>query len=106
MQLGIIIYSTDAEVVHNAFRLANFSLKEGDLVKLFLLASGVEYEKLNTERFNIVELAQNLVDGGGEILACSTCLKLRNQRMTELCPLSTMKDLYELVRDCDRIITF
>ena len=28
MKLGVIIYSTDAEVVYNAFRLANFSLKK------------------------------------------------------------------------------
>ncbi len=106
MNLGIIIYSTDAEVVHNAFRLANFSLKEGDKVKLFLLASGVEYEKLNEEKFNIIELAQNLIDGGGDVLACGTCLNLRSQESTELCPLSTMKDLYELIRDCDKTVTF
>ena len=106
MKLGIIIYSIDGEVVHNAFRLANFSLKEGDQVKVFLLASGVEYEKLNTDKFNIIELAQNLIDGGGEILACGTCLNLRSQASTELCPLSTMKDLYELVRGCDRTVTF
>ena len=38
MKLGVIVYSTDAEVVFNAFRLANFSLKEKDDVRLFLLA--------------------------------------------------------------------
>lgn len=106
MKLGIIIYSTDAEVVHNAFRLANFSLKEGDDVKVFLLASGVEYEKLDSVKFNVVELAQSLVNGGGEVLACGTCLNLRSQESTELCPLSTMKDLYELIRDCDKTVTF
>lgn len=106
MKLGIIIYSTDAEVVHNAFRLANFSLKEGDEVKVFLLASGVEYESLNSDKFNITELAQNVIDAGGDILACGTCLNLRQQDSTELCPLSTMKDLYELVRDCDKTVTF
>lgn len=106
MKLGIIIYSTDAEVVHNAFRLANFSLKEGDDVKVFLLASGVEYEKLDSVKFNVVELAQSLVDGGGEVLACGTCLNLRSQESTELCPLSTMKDLYELIRDFDKTVTF
>ena len=106
MKLGVIIYSTDAEVVFNAFRLANFSLKEGGQVKVFLLASGVEYESLNSEKFNITELAQNVIDGGGEILACGTCLNLRKQDSTELCPLSTMKDLYELVRDCDKTVTF
>ena len=106
MNLGVIIYSTDVEVVHNAFRLANFSVKEGDIVKVFLLASGVEYEKLNTENFNIIELAQNLIDDGGKVLACGTCLNLRNQESTQLCPLSNMKDLYELIRDCDKTVTF
>lgn len=106
MTLGIIIYSTDTEVVYNAFRLANFSLKEGDQVKVFLLASGVEYELLNSEKFNIIELAQNFLDTGGEILACGTCLNLRKQDSTEMCPLSNMKDLYELVRNCDKTVTF
>ena len=106
MKLGIIIYSKDAEVVHNAFRLANFSLKEGDQVKVFLLASGVEYESLNSEKFNITEIAQKLLVTGGEILACGTCLNLRKQDSTELCPLSTIKDLHEIVRDCDKTVTF
>jgi len=46
MKLGIIIYSTDAETVWNAFRLSVFSLKENDKVKTFLLAKAVECEKL------------------------------------------------------------
>ena len=64
MKLGVIIHSTDPEVVYNALRLANFSLKEGDQVKVFLLASGVEYESLNSEKFNIIELAKKLLDNG------------------------------------------
>ncbi len=106
MKLGIILYSTDAEVAFNAFRLANFSLKERDEVQVFLLASGVEYQSLNSEKFPIVELAQNLIDGGGELLACGTCLTLRNRDGSELCPLSTMKDLYELIKNCDKTLTF
>ena len=106
MKLGVIIHSTDPEVVYNALRLANFSLKEGDQVKVFLLASGVEYESLNSDKFNIIELAKKLLDTGGEILACGTCLNLRKQDSTELCPLSNMNDLYELTRDCDKTITF
>jgi sulfur relay (sulfurtransferase) complex TusBCD TusD component (DsrE family) len=106
MQLGVILYSTDAEVVFNALRLANFSLKEKDEVRLFLLASGVEYQSLNSEQFPILDLAQSFIDGGGQILACGTCLNLRQKDSTELCPLSTMKDLYELIRDCDKTVTF
>ena len=106
MKLGIIVYSTDAEVVFNAFRLANFSLKEKDDVRLFLLASGVEYEYLHSENFPINDLAQFFVDNGGHILSCGTCLNLRQQESSELCPLSNMKDLYELIRDCDKTVTF
>ena len=106
MKLGIIIYSTDAEVVFNAIRLANFSLKEKDDVRLFLLASGVEYENLHSIQFPIIDLAQSFLNDGGRIMACSTCLKLRQKDGTEMCPLSSMKDLYKLVRDCDKTLTF
>ena len=105
MKLGIIIYSTDAEAVWNAFRLGVFALKQGDTVKVFLLAKGVECEKVSAAPFNVNEMMQSFVDGGGQILACGTCLKLRKSSGTVLCPLSTMKDLYELIRDCDKVIS-
>jgi uncharacterized protein involved in oxidation of intracellular sulfur len=105
MKLGIIIYSTDAETVWNAFRLGVFSLKEGDKVKAFLLAKGVECEKLIEAKFNVKEQMQLFVDNGGEIFACGTCLKIRNSEGSELCPLSTMKDLYEIIRDSDKVIS-
>lgn len=106
MKLGIVIYSTDAETVWNAFRLGNYALKEGDEVKVFLLASGVECQTLDTDKFKITEQMQILVDDGGKILACGTCLKLRGQEGDELCPLSTMKDLYELIKESDKVISF
>jgi uncharacterized protein involved in oxidation of intracellular sulfur len=53
MKLGIVIYSDDSETVWNAFRLGVFSLKEGDKVKVFLLAKGVESEKLDNNKFKI-----------------------------------------------------
>jgi uncharacterized protein involved in oxidation of intracellular sulfur len=106
MQIGIVIYSTDAETVWNGFRFGVFALKQGDQVKAFLLAQGVECEKLNTDQFKVTEQMQAFVDNGGKILACGTCLKLRHSEGTELCPLSTMKDLYEIVKESDRIVTF
>lgn len=106
MKLGIIIYSTDVETVWNAFRLGVFALKEGDAVNLFLLASGVECESLDTERFSVTGQMAEFVEKGGKILACGTCLKIRNSEGTELCPLSSMKDLYEIVRDSDKVVSF
>ena len=106
MKLGIIIYSTDSETVWNAFRLGVFSLKQGDAVKVFLLAKGVDCEQLNADQFNVTEQMQTFVDNGGKILACGTCLKLRHSEGTELCPLSTMMDLHEIIKESDKVVTF
>ena len=65
MKLGIVIYSTDAETVWNAFRFGAFALKQGDSVKVFLLAKGVDCEKLNTKDFNVTGQMQSFVDAGG-----------------------------------------
>ena len=96
MKLGVIIYSNDSESVWNAFRLGVFALNKGDSVNIFLLAKGVECESINTDKYNITEQMQAFVDAGGEILACGTCLKIRNSNGTEMCPLSTMNDLYDI----------
>jgi uncharacterized protein involved in oxidation of intracellular sulfur len=106
MRIGVVIYSNDPETVWNAFRLGNFAVKEGDDVKVFLLAKGVEVESLVTERFKIADEMRSFVDHGGEILACGTCLKVRASEGSDLCPVSTMRDLYEIVKQSDRVITF
>lgn len=106
MKLGIVIYSEDTEVVFNAFRFGNFSLQQGDNVKAFLLAKGVECESLSTEKFNISEQMHSFIDAGGDIKACGTCLKLRHQEASDICPLSTMQDLYDIVQESDRVISF
>lgn len=106
MKLGIVLYSNEAELVWNAFRLANFALAEKDSVEVFLLAKGVEYEKLSGEKYNIVEQAQKFLNAGGKILACGTCLKLRQQDGSQLCPVSSMKDLHRMIKESDRVVTF
>lgn len=106
MKLGIVIYSYDSETVWNAFRLGNFALQEGDKVNVFLLAKGVECEDLDTDNFVVTEQMQTFVDTGGEILACGICLKIRLSEGSEMCPLSTLKDLYELIKSSDKVITF
>ena len=106
MKLGIVIYSTDAETAWNAFRLGVFSLKKGDEVRAFLLAKGVECESLDADNFKVTAQMQDFVSNGGAILACGSCLKIRHSEGSELCPLSTMKDLYEIIRDSDKVVSF
>jgi uncharacterized protein involved in oxidation of intracellular sulfur len=106
MKLGIVISSDDVETVWNAFRLANFARKEGDGVSVFLVAKGVEYEGKSTEKFPAKAEAEKLLATGGIILACGTCLQLRNKPGVNICPISSLKDLYKLVRDNDKVVSF
>jgi len=111
MKLGIIIYSNDPEIVWNAFRLGILSRKKEDTVKIFLLAKGVECECLDAEysgedNFNITETMNEFVKLGGEILACGTCLEIRRSKSTDLCPIYTMDDLYNIIIESDKVLTF
>jgi uncharacterized protein involved in oxidation of intracellular sulfur len=106
MKLGVVISTSDAETVWNAFRVANFSRGKGDEVRVFLIGKGVEYEKTSDLIFNSVGEAKMFLQAGGRIMACGTCLKIRQEEGSEICPISTLKDLYELVGESDKVVTF
>jgi len=105
MKLGMIITQTEAETVFNALRLALYSLEQGDDVRIFLSGKGVEIDQIEDPKFDVKDQAQKVLDGGGQFLACGACLKLRKSEGSEVCPLSTLKDQYEIVRDSDKVIT-
>lgn len=106
MKLGIVIYSNDAETAWNAFRFGVFALKQGDSVQVFLIAKGVECETIDTDQFKVTEQMQSFTGGGGRIFACGTCLNARHSTGSDICPISTMGDLYKIVRESEKILTF
>ena len=105
MKLGMIITQTDPETVFNALRLALYSLEQGDGVRVFLSGKGVEIDRIEDPKFDVKGQAQKVLDAGGEFLACGACLRLRNSEGSEVCPLSTLKDQYEIVRNSDKVVT-
>ncbi|MBN1863766.1 MAG: DsrE family protein [Victivallales bacterium] len=105
MRLGMVISQTEPETVFNALRLALYSLEQGDSVKIFLSGKGVEIHGISDAKFDVPGICKQILDAGGEFMACGSCLKLRNSQGNEICPLSTLKDHYDLVRDSDRIVT-
>ncbi len=105
MKIGIVISSNDPETVWNAFRFANFSAEAGESVKVFLIGKGVEAERIESERFDVKEQMRKFIENGGQIYACGTCLRMRDMEL-DICPISTMKDLYEIVKESDRVLTF
>ena len=106
MKIGVVISSNDAETCWNAIRYANFALGQKDEVKIFFMGKGVEYQNIGTDKFNTVEQAENFAKSGGKIYACGSCIKLRNQGGTEMCPINTMKDMYDIVKESDKVVTF
>lgn len=106
MKLGMILATNDPETLFNALRLALFSLQQGDSVRIFLSGKGVEIDQIADAKFDVRGQAEAVLQAGGRFAACGTCLKLRASAGSELCPLSTLKDQYEIVRDSDRVLSF
>ncbi|MCF0149081.1 MAG: DsrE family protein [Clostridium sp.] len=106
MKLGVIIETKEFEKAWNAFRFAVTAKKKGHEVKVFLMGEAVECETLTHEKFNVSEQLKEFSKVGGEILACGTCLKSRNMKETNTCPMSTMIDCVEMVEWADKTVTF
>lgn len=108
MKIGILISSGDPEILWNAFRFGVLCLNMDyeNEVTIFLNAHATEYEKADSERFNIKELAKSFVLGGGKIIGCQKSMGLRGLEGDEICQKGGQKDLYELMVTSDRFICF
>ena len=111
MRIAVIIYSNDSETVWNAFRFATTSLIYENQVNIFLLGKGVEAMTLSTLQFDILEQADLFRQNGGVIIGCGVCCENRKDEMPFLqqelrCDMGSMKDLYGLVADADKVMTF
>lgn len=77
------------------------------MVTIFLTGEGVEYEQNSSSQFNIKEqVGRFLQSDRAKISACGTCMAIRKQGSTQECPEGEIEDLYSLVADSDKVITF
>jgi uncharacterized protein involved in oxidation of intracellular sulfur len=104
--LGIVIYSSDSETVWNALRLANYAQEKGDTVVIFVVGKGMDVYMHDTSAFNIKELSIQFLTGGGSIYTCATCAKLRGTDDVQFCTITSMADLYAIVKRSKKIISF
>jgi uncharacterized protein involved in oxidation of intracellular sulfur len=103
--LGIVLETSDPERAWNAFRLGITALEDGKEVSAFLLGEGVEAEEIDDEQFDVRDRMEAFSEAGGDLLACGTCLEIRNSDDSEMCPISTMSDLLEVVTESDHVVT-
>ncbi|MDO8472480.1 MAG: DsrE family protein [Dehalococcoidia bacterium] len=104
MKLGIVLNTNDPETAWNGLRLGNETLRRGNEVSLFLLGKGVEIESIKDDVFDVSGEFDKFASGGGKMLACGSCLKVRHQQ-AGVCPVSTMPELTSLVLESDRVVT-
>ena len=106
MKIGIVLNSNEPETAWNALRLGIAALNNKHKVKLFLLGKGVEIEDIKDKKYGVREQIDSFIENKGQILACGTCLKSRQKEGSNVCPISTMKDLLKLVEESNKILTF
>ena len=111
--MGILISSGDRETVWNALRLGVAAESKGDSVVIFVISKAVDVfmadtSKLtkNDARFSIRQASIDFLSGGGDIYACGTCAKMRNTENIEMCTITSIFDLYEIVRRSKKVINF
>ena len=106
MKIGLVVSTNEPELAWNAFRYGLKAIESKHSVKAFLLGRGVECEGITDRKFDVGKMMNEFVEKGGVILACGTCLRIRNKSGTELCPTSTMQDLVDLTVQSDKVLTF
>lgn len=111
MKFSVVIYSNDPETVWNAFRFANTSLAYDNQVSIFLLGKGVEASMVTTLQYDVQEQMEIFREQGGTLIGCGVCCESRRNEMPTLeeslhCELGSMQQLYALVAEADKVITF
>ena len=107
MKLSIILSTKNTETNWNALRLANLALTHGDEVNIFLLGEAVQYDKVNQEQFNIKEQVDRFLQAEkAQLIACGTCMNIRNREDSKSCPEGGIEDLYSLITASDKVLTF
>ena len=104
MKFGIVLNTKHPETAWNALRLGNEALGAGNEVTVFLLGDGVEIQSIQHPSFDVAGTLEKFLNTGGNLLACGTCLTVRQQE-AGICPVSTMSQLYQLIAASDKVIT-
>ena len=111
MKITVIIYSDDAETVWNGFRFATTSMVYDNDVTVFLLGKGIEAKTVGTLKYDVREQIDLYIESGGKMIGCGVCCESRKEEMPLLeqeldCELGSMQQLYTLVSESDKVLSF
>lgn len=104
--LGIVISSGDAETVWNALRLGIAAQTKGDSVVVFVISKAVDVFLKDTSKYEIKKTSEQFLMKGGDIYTCATCAKARHADNVEMCTITSIFDLYEIINRSKKVVTF
>jgi predicted peroxiredoxin len=104
--IGIVISSGDAETVWNALRLGIAAQSKGDTVVIFVISKAVDVFMKDTSTYDIPKTSSQFVSKGGNILTCATCAKMRHTENVQMCTITSIFDLYEIIKRSKKLVTF
>jgi len=104
--MGIVISSGDAETVWNALRLGIAAQSKGDTVVIFVINKAVDVFMKDSSTFDILKVSEQFVAGGGDIYTCATCAKMRHTDNVEMCTITSIYDLYEIINRSRKVVSF
>lgn len=104
--IGIVISSGEAETVWNALRLGIAAQSKGDSVVVFVISKAVDVFIKDTSKFDIPKTSEQFVAKGGTILTCATCAKMRHTENVQMCTITSIFDLYEIVKRSKKVVSF
>jgi len=104
--IGIVISSGDAETVWNALRLGIAAQSKGDSVVIFVISKAVDVFMKDTSKFDIPKTSLQFLSKGGDIYTCATCAKMRHTENVEMCTITSIFDLYEIVKRSKKVVSF
>lgn len=105
-KISIVISTNDTETVWSAFRLATYSIVQGDTVSVLLPGKAVESPDSSTTAYNVKEMMQPHSGLSGKLFACGTCLTLRQTEGTKPSPVSSPIELYAIIKTNQIALTF
>lgn len=104
--IGIVLNTADVETVWNALRLATYAQGKGDTVVIFLIGKGLDGYQEQSEQYDLEPLKDAYVGNGGQVIACATCAQKRGTDEIGMCTIASMADLYHIIKQSKKIISF
>ncbi|WP_457567970.1 DsrE family protein [Desulfurobacterium sp.] len=106
MKLAVIIGTDKIRRIRSAISFANIAIEDGNEVKVFFLGECFDTRIIDAEEVKLKDRMEKFLKAGGQFYTCGTCIVIEKYVDNGACPLSTMEDLYEIVKWADKTVHF